>query len=139
MRGLDNAFCGEVIRMTIRLKRVYEPRADEDGYRVLVDRLWPRGVSEEAAHVDLWLRRIAPSDELRKWYGHEVERWPEFQQRFREELADHPDLLGMLLDIERHRGTLTLLFGAKDETHNQANVLFDVLKEAAASKPAKRS
>jgi uncharacterized protein YeaO (DUF488 family) len=114
--------------MAINLKRVYEPAADQDGYRVLVDRLWPRGLSEESAHVDLWLRRIAPTTELRKWYGHDLVRWPEFQKRYREELSKHGELLGLIRDIERHRKVVTLLFGAKDEAHNEANVLLDVLK-----------
>jgi uncharacterized protein YeaO (DUF488 family) len=114
--------------MTINLKRVYEPAADQDGYRVLVDRLWPRGLSEEAAHVDLWLRRIAPTTELRKWYGHDLARWPEFQKRYLEELSKHGELLGLIRDIERHHKVVTLLFGAKDEAHNEANVLLDVLK-----------
>jgi len=119
--------------VAIKLKRVYEPPADQDGYRVLVDRLWPRGLSEESAHVDLWLRRVAPTTELRKWYGHDVDKWPEFQNRYREELSKHGDLLGLIRDIERHRKVVTLLFGAKDESHNEANVLLDVLKNKPES------
>jgi uncharacterized protein YeaO (DUF488 family) len=119
--------------VTIKLKRVYEPSADEDGYRVLVDRLWPRGLSQGAAHVDLWLRRVAPSTELRKWYGHDVDRWPGFQARYREELSTHGELLDLILDIERHRKVVTLLFGAKDVSHNEANVILEVLKERSAS------
>lgn len=115
--------------MTIKLKRVYDPPADTDGYRVLVDRLWPRGLSEEVAHVDLWLRRIAPTTELRKWYSHEQDKWPEFQRRYREELAGHRELLELIGDIERHRKTVTLLFGAKDETHNEANVILESLED----------
>lgn len=114
--------------MVIKLKRVYEPPSDEDGYRVLVDRLWPRGLSEESAHVDLWLRRIAPTTDLRKWYGHDVGKWPQFQERYREEIANHGELLDLIRDIERHRKVVTLLFGAKDEKHNEANVLVDVLR-----------
>lgn len=116
--------------MAIRLKRAYDPPSHSDGYRVLVDRLWPRGIAEEDAKVDLWLRRIAPSDDLRKWYGHDLERWLEFRDRYRAELASHGDLIGLLLDIERHRKVVTLLFGAKDEEHNEANVLLEVLTEA---------
>lgn len=119
--------------MSIKLKRVYEPPADQDGYRVLVDRLWPRGLSEESAHVDLWLRRIAPTTELRKWYGHDVNKWPEFQTRYREELSRHAELVDLIGDIERHRKIVTLLFAAKDEAHNEANVLLDVLKNKPAS------
>ena len=114
--------------MVIKLKRVYEPPSDEDGYRVLVDRLWPRGLSEESAHVDLWLRRIATTTELRKWYGHDVGKWPQLQKRYREEIANHGELLDLIRDIERHLKVVTLLFGAKDEEHNEANVLVDVLR-----------
>lgn len=113
--------------MTIHLKRVYEPYSEQDGYRVLVDRLWPRGMTKERAHVDLWLRDIAPSHELRKWYGHDIARWPEFRQRYRTELAEHGDLLGSLHALEREHGRVTLLFGARDELHNEAAVLVDVL------------
>ncbi|MCE5191998.1 MAG: DUF488 family protein [Actinomycetia bacterium] len=119
--------------MAIKLKRVYEPLAPQDGYRVLVDRLWPRGLSAESAHVDLWLRRLAPSTELRKWYGHDMAKWPEFQARYREELSAHGELLDLVGDIERHRKTVTLLFGAKDESHNEANVILDVLKGRPSS------
>jgi uncharacterized protein YeaO (DUF488 family) len=113
--------------VTIRLKRVYEPPVEQDGYRVLVDRLWPRGLSEDEAHVDLWLRRIAPTTELRQWFGHDVDRWPEFQARYRKELSTHTELLDLIGDIEGHRHVVTLLFGARDEAHNQAVVLLDVL------------
>jgi len=113
--------------MAIKLKRVYEPTSEQDGYRVLVDRLWPRGLSEESAHVDLWLHRIAPTAGLRKWYGHDVGKWPQFQDRYRDELSKHGELLDLIRDIERHRKVVTLLFGAKDEEHNEANVLVDVL------------
>lgn len=119
--------------MTIRLKRVYEPPSDQDGYRVLVDRLWPRGLPEDEAHVDLWLRRIAPTTELRRWFGHDVDRWPQFQARYREELSTHAELLDLIGDIERHRHVVTLLFGAKDAEHNQAVVLLDVLKNRTVS------
>lgn len=113
--------------MSIKIKRVYEPEAPGDGYRILVDRLWPRGLSSDGAHVDLWLRRIAPSDELREWFGHDPARWDEFRQRYLAELAEHPDLLDLVGDIERHRKTVTLLFGAKDEEHNQTEVLLEAL------------
>ena len=114
--------------MTIATKRIYAPPAESDGYRVLVDRLWPRGVSKAVASIDLWLRDIAPSTELRTWYGHDVERWPEFRERYRRELEGHGELLDRLLDIERQHGTLTLLFAARDEEHNEAEVLADVLR-----------
>jgi uncharacterized protein YeaO (DUF488 family) len=123
-----------VARMAITIKRVYEAPAESDGYRILVDRLWPRGISEDTAHVDLWLRRVAPTDELRSWYGHEVEKWPGFRERYEKELAGHAELLDLIGDIERHRKTVTLLFGAKDEEHNEANVLLDVLERRAAER-----
>jgi len=123
-----------VARMAITIKRVYEAPAESDGYRILVDRLWPRGISEDAAHVDLWLRRVAPTDELRSWYGHEVEKWPGFRERYEKELAGHAELLDLIGDIERHRKTVTLLFGAKDEELNEANVLLEVLERRAAER-----
>jgi uncharacterized protein YeaO (DUF488 family) len=114
--------------MAIRLKRVYEPVSGQDGYRILVDRLWPRGLLADSAHVDLWLRRVAPTTELREWYHHDVANWGGFQERYRDELSVHGELLDLILDIERHRKTVTLLFAAKDEHHNEANVLLDVLR-----------
>jgi|SRR5450759_5399393 uncharacterized protein YeaO (DUF488 family) len=116
------------MQMSIELKRVYDPASESDGYRILVDRLWPRGLTEESARVDLWLRRIAPTTELRKWYRHDVEKWPEFQKRYESELAAHGELLDLILDIERHRKIVTILFGAKDVEHNEANVVLTVLK-----------
>lgn len=96
---------------------------------MLVDRLWPRRLSLGSAHVDLWLRRIAPTAELRRWYGHDIAKWPQFQQCYREELAKHAELLELICDIERDRKTVTLLFAAKDEEHNSARVLGEVLRE----------
>jgi uncharacterized protein YeaO (DUF488 family) len=109
-------------------KRIYEHPATTDGYRVLVDRLWPRGLSKAIAAIDLWLRDIAPSTELRKWYAHDVARWPGFVDRYRDELEHHGELLDLLLDLERQHGAVTLLFGARDEVHNEAAVLADVLR-----------
>lgn len=119
------------MQMSIELKRVYDPASESDGYRILVDQLWPRGLTEESARVDLWLRRIAPTTELRKWYSHDVEKWPEFQKRYESELAAHGELLDLILDIERHRKIVTILFGAKDVEHNEANVVLTVLKRRA--------
>ncbi len=115
--------------MAIKLKRVYEPADPGDGFRILVDRLWPRGLSNEKARVDLWMRDIAPSTELRKWFGHEPAKWEGFGDRYREELRSHEDLLAELLELERREGTLTLLFGARDEVHNEAQVIEQVLLE----------
>lgn len=112
----------------LRIKRVYDKPAKEDGRRVLVDRLWPRGMKKEAVKLDLWMREVAPSDTLRKSFGHDVEKWPEFQKKYRAELKQKKELLAELRRIEKEHGTLTLLFGAKDEKHNQAVVLAEVLK-----------
>lgn len=117
--------------MAIGVKRVYEPAAPEDGYRVLVDRVWPRGLSREKARIDLWLKEIAPSTALRKWFNHEPDKWEEFCVRYRQELETHRDLLDRLREIERSEGTVTLLFGARDEKYNQARVLVDVLLAGA--------
>jgi len=112
----------------IKIKRVYEKPAREDGWRVLVDRLWPRGMKKEAAHLDVWMKDVGPSDALRKWFGHEPEKWSEFQKRYRSELTKKKELLKELKKMAKEHGTLTLLFGAKDEEHNQAVVLADALK-----------
>jgi uncharacterized protein YeaO (DUF488 family) len=114
--------------MSIRLKHVYEPPAVDDGYRILVDRLWPRGLPEKDAKIDLWLRDIAPTTELRRWFRHDVERWPGFRERYTQQLAEHGELLDLILDIEHHRRMVTLLFAASDREHNQAVVLDEVLK-----------
>jgi uncharacterized protein YeaO (DUF488 family) len=113
----------------IRIKRVYEKPAKMDGWRVLVDRLWPRGIKKEAAKADLWMKEIGPSDALRKFYGHELEKWPQFQKRYRLELTRKKELLTELHGLEREHGTLTLLFGSRNEEHNQAAVLAEVLRE----------
>jgi len=118
--------------VTINVKRVYESPSSEDGYRLLVDRLWPRGLTMESANVDLWMRDVAPTTELRKWYGHDVDKWPEFRDRYEKELTHHAELLDLIRDIEKHRKTVTLLFAAKDEQHNEANVLAEVLQRRLA-------
>jgi uncharacterized protein YeaO (DUF488 family) len=112
----------------IKIKRVYEKPAKEDGWRVLVDRLWPRGMTKEAAHLDAWMKDVAPSDALRKWFGHEPEKWTGFQKRYRSELAKKKESVAQLKKMGKEHGTLTLLFGAKDEEHNEAAVLADILK-----------
>jgi uncharacterized protein YeaO (DUF488 family) len=118
--------------MTIKVRRVYDPPGEHDGYRVLVDRLWPRGLTAKAANIDLWLRDVAPTTSLRKWYGHRIDRWPDFQVRYRNELAGHGELLDLIRDIERHRTTVTLLFGASDEDRNEARVLAEVVSQRPA-------
>lgn len=113
----------------IRIKRVYGKSSKEDGWRVLVDRLWPRGMKKEEAKIDVWMKEIAPSDELRKSFCHDVEKWPDFQKRYRAELKKKQNLIDELKKREKQLGTVTLLFGAKDEEHNQAVVLAKALKE----------
>jgi uncharacterized protein YeaO (DUF488 family) len=114
------------------MKRAYEPAAPGDGMRVLVDRLWPRGVSREQLAVDFWLKDAAPSDALRRWYGHKPRRWESFAAKYRGELALRPDLF-RLLDELRRRGRVTLLYGARDTTRNNAAVLREVLEERRCS------
>jgi uncharacterized protein YeaO (DUF488 family) len=106
----------------VRVKRVYEPAARDDGVRVLVDRVWPRGISKSKARIDTWMKDVAPSTALRKWFGHDPERWIEFRRRYRAELAEHPERVRELRGFAR-RGTLTLVYSARDERHNQAIVL----------------
>src|SRR4051794_10767928 len=117
----------------IQLKRAYDPRGPSDGYRVLVDRLWPRGLSKEEAHFDAWLKDLAPSEGLRKWFGHEPERFREFRRRYEEELAAEParGLFEELLERAGHR-TVTLLYAARDQEHNNAVVLAALLDRRLA-------
>lgn len=110
----------------VRLKRPYEPPAASDGTRVLIDRLWPRGVRKDAAALDLWLKDIGPSTELRKWFGHEPSRWAEFRRRYADEIAQKPQLLPQLRDIAR-QGVLTMVYSANDEQHNDALVLQELI------------
>ena len=113
----------------VRLKRAYDPPAASDGTRILVDRLWPRGVRKADAALDGWLKELAPSAELRKWFGHDPARWPEFQRRYADELSRRPEEIERLRALVR-KGTVTLVFGARDEEHNDAVVLRDVLLTA---------
>jgi uncharacterized protein YeaO (DUF488 family) len=108
-----------------RIKRAYEPAAEADGTRVLVDRVWPRGITKEKAAVSEWLKEVAPSTELRKWFGHEPERFAEFRERYRAELKGSAALEA----LRRLKGVVTLVYGAHDETHNQAVVLKELLEE----------
>lgn len=111
----------------IRIKRVYDPPEPGDGSRVLVDRLWPRGLRKADAALDAWIRTAAPTPQLRTWFGHDPARWDEFQARYRKELAADPPGIAELLDWAG-RGRLTLLYAAKDPAHNHALVLVDVLR-----------
>jgi uncharacterized protein YeaO (DUF488 family) len=110
----------------LRLKRAYEPAEGGDGRRVLVDRIWPRGVSKDEAHIDLWLKEVAPSTALRKWFGHEPGRWPQFRERYLKELKGNP-AVEQLRQIMAE-GPTTLVYGAKDTERNQAVVLAEYLR-----------
>ena len=112
----------------VRIKRVYEPMAKEDGYRVLVDRLWPRGMKKESAKIDLWMKDVAPSDALRKSFHHEAMKWPIFEKKYQAELKEKKASLAELKKLEKQHGTLTLLFGARDPVHNQAAIIAEALK-----------
>ncbi len=116
--------------MSIMVKRVYEPPLRSDGKRILVDRVWPRGLSKESAHLDDWMREIAPSDSLRKWFNHRADRWTEFQKRYQEELKD-PSRAEMVDRIRKlgRRHVVTLVYGARDAEHNQAVALLNYLKK----------
>jgi uncharacterized protein YeaO (DUF488 family) len=118
----------------IRVKRTYDPPARGDGWRVLVERLWPRGIKKEALAADAWLKEVAPSTELRKWFGHRPERWDEFRRRYREELKENPDAWRPIADASR-RGAVTLLYRAHDTAHNGALVLRDYLSTRAQKRP----
>ena len=109
-------------RLEIRVKRIYEPPEPTDGYRVLVDRLWPRGVSREGTFIDVWMREVAPSSELRRWFGHDASRWQEFKRRYAVELGTRQDLVAEILSLARDR-PVTLLYSARDPDHNQAVAL----------------
>lgn len=113
--------------MTVRIKRAYEPAEPGDGYRVLIDRLWPRGVAKDAAHLHEWARELAPSSDLRRWFGHDPERFDEFRRRYLDELAAHEEKVRELRKLARRR-TVTLVYGARDETHNDAVVLADLIR-----------
>lgn len=112
--------------MAIRVKRAYEKPETQDGYRVLVDRLWPRGLAKEAIQIDAWLREIAPSDELRRWFNHDPGRWSEFKRRYFEELEGHPREVEGLIQQARE-GQVTLVYAAKDERFNNAVALREYL------------
>jgi uncharacterized protein YeaO (DUF488 family) len=113
--------------LRFEIKRVYEQPGRADGVRILVDRLWPRGLSKKRARIDIWLKDIAPSTELRKWFSHDPDKWAEFQTRYREELKSKADLLVALREKAANR-PVTLLYGAKDEAHNEAVVLQELLR-----------
>ena len=115
---------------SIKFKRAYEPPAPEDGSRILIDRLWPRGVTKVDAALDHWAKELAPSTQLRRWFGHDPARWQEFRLRYTDELHQHAEQLEQLRALAR-KGTVTLVYGARDEEHNDAVVLREVLLAAA--------
>jgi uncharacterized protein YeaO (DUF488 family) len=119
--------------MAVRLKRAYEPAAAADGFRVLIDRIWPRGVSREQAHLDEWARELAPSSDLRRWFSHDPDRFAEFRRRYRAELAAQEARLRELRQRARE-GTLTLVYAARDTKHNDAVVLAEILRRGAKPK-----
>ncbi|MEP7212640.1 MAG: DUF488 domain-containing protein [Acidobacteriota bacterium] len=114
--------------MDIKIKRAYEQPEEADGFRILVDRLWPRGVTKEKAKLDLWLKEIGPSTELRKWFGHDPEKWSGFRGRYETELKHNDDLIKTIIDKAKE-GTVTLIYGARDEEHNEALVLKQYLEK----------
>lgn len=118
---------------TVQIKRVYEEVESSDGYRVLVDRIWPRGESKEKADLDEWMKEIAPSTELRKWFGHDPAKMVEFTKRYRQELDENPQQIDHLKQLIQDHDVVTLVYSAKDEKDNQAVVLRDYLKGTAAS------
>jgi uncharacterized protein YeaO (DUF488 family) len=115
--------------MAIRLKRVYEPPSKDDGFRVLVERLWPRGVSKEHARVDLWVKDAGASTELRIWFGHDPGKWEEFRKKYFAEIRERADVLEILWDVLRSHDVVTFLFAAHDEEHNNAVALKEFLKQ----------
>ena len=112
----------------VKLKRAYEEPSSDDGVRILIDRLWPRGISKKGAALDLWMKEIAPSDELRKWFHHEPDRWSEFQQRYRSEVDANQPLLDQLRSMAR-KGPITLVYSARNEEQNNATALKDFILE----------
>jgi uncharacterized protein YeaO (DUF488 family) len=114
------------MRKNIKIKRIYDMQGPKDGARILIDRLWPRGIKKEDAKIDLWIKEIAPSDELRKWFGHKPEKWNEFKRKYSSELNTKKDLCNEILN--KGKVNITLIYAAKDEEHNNAVVLKDFLE-----------
>jgi len=111
----------------INVRRIYDPEGPGEGYRVLVDRLWPRGISRGEASWNEWMKEVAPGNELRKWYGHDPSRWDSFKARYKKELSSRQDLLLKLLQLERNHGTLTLLYSSREQHYNNAVALREFL------------
>ena len=119
----------------LKLKRAYDPASPDDGKRFLVERLWPRGVKKSSLRLDAWLKDIAPSPQLRKWFSHDPRKWPEFQKRYRAELDRHPEIFETVIQAAR-RGPVTLIYGSRDTEHNAAVALRDYLQKKLARKQA---
>lgn len=126
--------------MTIRLKRAYDKPARGDGFRILVDRLWPRGIKKQDLQLDVWAKTLAPSTELRKWFSHDPQKWSEFRRRYRAELtrSGAGETVSRLLGSAKSAKTITLLYGAKDQEHNEAVVLRDLFERIAAENQVDR-
>jgi|SRR6185437_564763 len=112
----------------IKIKRIYEEYSSDDGFRILIDRLWPRGVSKDNAHVDLWLKEIAPTDQLRKWFSHDPQKWKSFAKKYIYELKENKSSLDKIKNLKKEHKMITLVFSAKDEQHNNAVVLIGILR-----------
>ena len=111
----------------IKIKRVYDPASREDGFRILVDRLWPRGISKERAHINVWMEEIAPTNELRNWYSHDPDKWEEFQTRYRKELSAKSDLVEQVRHFEKEKEVITLVYSSKEMKLNNAVALKAIL------------
>lgn len=117
------------VNTMIKLRRIYDPEEPDEGYRVLVDRLWPRGISRADASWNEWMKEIAPGNELRKWYNHDPSRWESFREKYKQELSSRHDLLLRLLQLERDHGTLTLLYSSREQSLNNAVALREFLQQ----------
>jgi len=113
----------------IQIKRAYQEAGENDGYRILIDRLWPRGVSKEKLKIDRWMKEIAPSDQLRKSFGHDPDKWETFKKEYRRELEDKSELINMIKQLEEKMCTITLIYAAKDEKHDNAVILLELLNK----------
>jgi len=122
-------FRRELLTMNIHVKRIYEESSESDGFRILVDRLWPRGIKKTEANIDLWLKDIAPSDSLRKWFNHDPNKWIEFQKRYAQEIIDKQEDINVILKEEKKK-KVTLLFGSKETEYNNAVALLNILTKS---------
>ncbi len=122
----------------LKVKRIYDPPSQDDGKRILIDRLWPRGLRKEDAHIDEWVKGIAPSDGLRKWFNNDPEKWSEFKKRFFSELKGRPDLVDGIVNAAR-KGTVTLLFGSKEERYNNAMALKEYIEARMRASERKKA